>query len=271
MRKVRLEELKEMLRGRGYKNKILKHCIEEGLQMDRDKALEKVEKGVNNSNRVRYTITYDPKLPYISPILFKNWKVMVETDRRLAKPFAAPPMACLKRPVNLSDQLIRSRLSTLQRAGTRGGQVGFRRCPGSRRGCSLCPFTGAAADGKSVVKEVRVNNTGQVINVKQNITCRDDYVLYVLSCTKPGCMAQYAGQTYRQAYIRFREHLDSIQDSNTTCPVGLHWQLPGHKVEHMEFIPVERVIVKDRVIIRQREKDLINSYGFLSAGINRNL
>ena len=84
-------------------------------------------------------------------------------------------------------------------------------------------------------------------------------------------MAQYAGQTYRQAYIRFREHLDSIQDSNTTCPVGLHWQLPGHKVEHMEFIPVERVIVKDRVILRQREKDLINSYGFLSAGINRNL
>ena len=164
-REIRLEELRSRLLVRGYKNKSLDQAFMWGLSLDREDAIKKVVRGMEVSNRVRYTATYDPKLPSLPPILVKNWKVMVDTDRRLVKPFAAPPMACLKRPVNLSDQLIRSRLSTLQRAGTRVGQVGFRRCPGSRRGCSLCPFTGAAADGKSVVKEVRVNNTGQVINV----------------------------------------------------------------------------------------------------------
>ena len=162
-------------------------------------------------------------------------------------------------------------MSLPRKVETRDSQVGFRRCAGSRRGCSLCPFTGAAADGKTVVKEVVVNLTGQVIQLQQNITCKDDFVLYVLSCTKPGCLAQYAGQTYRQAYVRFKEHLDSIQDRHTTCPVGLHWKLPGHKIEHLEFLPIGRVRMRNRVTLRQREKEVINKFGFLGAGMNKNL
>ena len=72
----------------------------------------------------------------------------------------------------------------------------------------------------------------KVIKVKQNITCKDDYVLYVLSCTKQGCMAQYAGLTSRNANTRFSEHLASTMDPNTTCPVGHHWQVPGHRTIH---------------------------------------
>ena len=48
---------------------------------------------------------------------------MIDTDKRLLDPFPAPPMACLKRPVNLSEQLIRARLSSPRRVETRDSQV----------------------------------------------------------------------------------------------------------------------------------------------------
>ena len=62
----------------------------------------------------------------------------------------------------LNDELIRARLFKQRPGGlvTRASEVGFRRCPGTRRNCSLCPFTGAAASGKSVVMEVVVYHSG---------------------------------------------------------------------------------------------------------------
>ena len=62
------------------------------MKLDRDNVLDKVIRQDNtNRSRVRYTITYDPKLPNISSILTKNWKVMVESDQRLSKAFPTPP------------------------------------------------------------------------------------------------------------------------------------------------------------------------------------
>ena len=95
MRKVRQEELGKMLHARGYKAGDRK-AIEFGEKMDREKTIEKVVKeDYKNKGRVRYTITFDPKLPHLPAILSKNWSVMVDSDRRLSKAFPSPPMACL--------------------------------------------------------------------------------------------------------------------------------------------------------------------------------
>ena len=60
-----------MLRSRGYKAGDLRKAVEYGEGLDRDQALEKVDRQDLNKDRVRYTITYDPKLPLIPPILNK--------------------------------------------------------------------------------------------------------------------------------------------------------------------------------------------------------
>ena len=79
--------------------------------MDREKTIEKVVREDNkNRGRVRYTITFDPKLPHLPAILSKNWNVMVDSDRRLSKAFPAPPMACLKKGPSLQDKLIWARV-----------------------------------------------------------------------------------------------------------------------------------------------------------------
>ena len=77
-------------------------------------------------------------------------------------------------------------------------------------------------------------------------------------------MAQYAGMTSRNANTRFSEHLSSTMDCNTTCPVDLHWQLLGHRIEHLQFITVKRVRLTAKASIRKREKDLITNHVFIS-------
>ena len=198
---------------------------------------------------------------------------MVQSDQRLYKAFPAPPMACLKRGANLGDELVRARLPPRMgkvgtRAGSGGRTVGFTCCKAGRRNCCMCPFTGAAEDRKTVVTEVNIHHNNMVLPIRQNITCRDIYCLYVLSCNKPGCMKQYSGLSTRPCYIRFSEHLASIRDPATTSPVGLHWQEPGHTLAHLTFLPVEKVGNRCPATLRQREKDLINRTGVLSAGLN---
>ena len=278
MREVRLQELKELLVGRGYKRGVVDEAVQYGLALDRTEALKKVSREEASQKRVRYNIIFDPKLPKFPPILVKNWKEMVNSDQRLKSPFPAPPMASLKRSPNLADELIRAKLTvSMGQHNTRGAlghtDVGFRICRAGKRRCSLCPFAGVASDGKTVVKEVTILHSGEVVRIQENITCKDPFCLYVLTCLKPGCELQYAGLSSRPVYQRFSEHLASITDPNTTTEVGLHWQQsPGHKVEHLQFIPVERLRgSRDPATLRQRERDFINRYEFVEKGLNNNL
>ena len=76
------------------------------------------------------------------------------------------------------------------------------------------------------------------------------------------------GLCSRPVYLRFAEHLADIKSGNIACPVGRHWQEPGHTLEHLEFMPVEKLGVRDRVTLRMREGELINRTGVLLAGLN---
>ena len=207
MREVRLVELRLQLLSRGYKAGELRQAIEYGMGLDRERSLEKVERENKNEGRVRYNITFDPKLPKLPPILRKNWKVMVDEDQRLLKAFPKPPMACLKRGPNLADKLIRAKLPPVMgRQGNRGTntyRVGFASCKASTRQCSLCPFSGQAADKKTAVTQVTIHHSGLVLQIKQSITCRDSFCLYILSCKKQGCMQQHGDLCSRPIYLRF--------------------------------------------------------------------
>ena len=276
MLEVRLEELRLLLLSRGYKAGNIRKAIDYGLQLDREKALDKViRKEEKNLGRVRYTIVYDAKLPELPKILQRNWKVMIRSDRRLEQAFPAPPMACLKRGPNLKDKLVRARLPTRlgkpDRARVAVKKAGFSCCKAGRKNCVLCEFCGTAADRKTVVTEVKITHSGLIIPILQTITCRDTYCQYLLSCKKPGCLKQYWGCTTRPLYKRFSEHLSDTQDPNTNCPVGLHWQLPGHTIGHLEFLGVEKLGTRSWPVLRARERDKINVTGLVSAGINRSL
>ena len=75
--------------------------------------------------------------------------------------------------------------------------------------------------------------------------------------------------TTRPLYQRFAEHRDSVQDPHTACSVGLHWQEPGHRLEHMELVGVEQMREKkDKVKLRQREMEMINENDLIRKWLN---
>ena len=46
------------------------------MNMNRDETLERVERE-KVEEMVRYVITYDPRLPPVSQLLFNNWKTII--------------------------------------------------------------------------------------------------------------------------------------------------------------------------------------------------
>ena len=149
--------------------------------------------------------------------------------------------------------------------------IGFSCCKAGRKNFVLCDFSGKATDRKTKVTEVKIEHSGLVIPILQNITCPDTFCQYLLSCRKPGCMKQYWGCTIRPLAKRFAEHLSDTQDPTTTCPVGRHWQLPGHTVGHLQFLGVEKLGTRSWPPLRAREREKINVTGLLSAEINQSL
>ena len=134
----------------------------------------------------------------------------------------------------------------------------------------MCPYIGPAADKKTRITKVIINHTGTVISLEQPISCRDGYCLYILSCKKTGCLKQYGGLSYPPLYQRFARRLWSIRDPFSECTVAKHWREPGHTLEHLEFLPVEKLGTRCRVTLRQRERAMIARLGLQSAGLNIN-
>ena len=99
----------------------------------RDDMLDKVQRADKNMNRVRAVFRYDRRLPNISDILIKNWKTMVEDDRRLKDVFPEPPMACFTRGKNIREEVCRA-MHPPARMG-RQLEDGFKRC--GRASCRL--------------------------------------------------------------------------------------------------------------------------------------
>ena len=91
-------------------------------------------------------------------------------------------------------------------------------------------------------------------------------IYYIIIITK--CGKQYGGETGRALYLRYVEHEDDVSDPYTTKNVGLHFQLPGHTIAHMQMTPVEKV--RGGVVVRKiREKALIRKHKLASnLGLN---
>ena len=178
-----------MLLNRGYRPKVVDAAIVKARCLDRSEALKKVEKSVEENERVRFITTYDPRLPNIGKILKENHKVMLESDGRLKGAFPKPPMVCFKRPPNIKDILCRAKLPP-KRSNMRTKKPGMRRC--TKPFCRMCPYTGLQPD--QLREFISFAHSGERIDIKSPIDCQDSNVLYELHCVKDSLA--YLGETF---------------------------------------------------------------------------
>ena len=111
-REIRFSELKEMLLARFYPHGVLEAAVVKARSIPRDQALKQVSRRKTNTRPV-FVVSWDPRLPSISDLTKKHWRVMLGQDPYLGEVFPDPPLVAYKRQRNIRDNLIKSSIPNL--------------------------------------------------------------------------------------------------------------------------------------------------------------
>ena len=159
-RDKRLDELKDLLVERNYKKNIINSAINRAKQIPRKKALERVITTKNKNRRPVFAVMYDPRLPALPSIVKKHWRTMVGNDPHLKEVFPLPPLVAYRRPQNIRDKIIRSKVPGKI---TRSKRIipGMTKC----NDCPICPFVKEGKTVKSTAIKCTVDINCQTKNM----------------------------------------------------------------------------------------------------------
>ena len=179
----------------GYRLNSILNAFEKVQRIDRLVALQKTVK--KEVDRIALPIPFDPRLPNISGILYKFWKVMIQNPR-MKKIFPATPMVCWTRPKNLREYLVRAKLpKQIQPKRSEQDKTGFSHC---HRHCMMCKHS------PKFVKSIVSSSTKEVFPINSRINCLSENVIYCLTCKQSrSCKnnPQYIGETSKEYVIVF--------------------------------------------------------------------
>ena len=175
----RTEELKEHLKGRGYRDTIVDTQIQLATQTSREEALlPRPQRPA--LERVPIVVTYCPGLTKLimSSIVRKHLPILHTSDK-LRKAIPNPPLVAYRRPPNLRDLLVRAEVKT-PTPPTPGDNA-----PCSSRRCKTCQLINHTNTFTS-------NTMGRKYTIRSQFTCKTKNIVYMISCNK--CNMQYERQ-----------------------------------------------------------------------------
>ena len=255
-RDQRLSELKELLISRKYKPKIIDAAIEKAKSIPRWKALERVTKKKSTSRRPVFAVTFDPRLPSLPGIMKKHWRSMVGGDPYLKEVFPLPPLVAYKRPPNIKNKLIRSKIPTSTNQRPHRIIPGMSKC----NNCAICPFV---QTGKSV----RATATNFTVDINRPVNCQSKNIIYCVFCDK--CSVQYVGESERTLQARFSEHKGYVMNTHLNKATGAHFNEKAHKVSDMRVVILEKVFSSDPAVRKERESHFIKQMNTKYKGLNK--
>ncbi|XP_071993372.1 uncharacterized protein [Engystomops pustulosus] len=221
-------ELKDRLRLRGYPDTIIKTAYDKATKLDRHQLLHRREVK-RNSDRFTFTFDFCPNERNIRKAIQRNW-VILERDPELRKVTVNRPMISFKRNPTMRDLLVNSKFSDKKTTWL------DREIPKGNFTCHHCNFC------RFHLRTRSLNIGGVTTMVEQFISCKTDYVVYVIFCT---CRRFYIGKTIRPLYIRFREHHHSITSGKGSQRLIKHIR-DAHAGDpnSLTFAGIERVMPK---------------------------
>ena len=281
-----LEELRDMLVARGYKRKLIAAAIARAVAVPRAEAIKRVVRE-KDKDRVVLAIQFDPRLASIPKIVHKHHRTMVASDPHLAEVYKKPPITAFKRPPNLRNKLIRSKVPpppTSARGRTAAGsqhsaahprpgrdipsttnlrpkQKGMRKC--RKPLCETCDFV---QEGKTV----KLTATGKKVEINDAVSCESTNYIYLISCKKERCRLQYIGKSKVPFRTRMGQHRNYVSKNMLHKATGEHFNRKGHKIADMSMTILEKVHSQDAMVLSIREEHWIRQGNTKYRGINRN-
>ena len=241
--------LKTHLCKRGYEAHKVQAAINEVSNQDRQSLLQYKER--SSGDRVPMITTYHSVLKDLNTILKKHIPILY-ANKRMADVFKEPPMAAFRRPRNLKDMVVRTKLKNPLPNG------GFKTCSDKR--CLMCKHTSSTNSFESPV-------TGRSYRILGETSCRSDNCIYLISCKI--CQKQYVGET-GDIRRRINNHRSTIKTKRVQEPVAEHFNLEGHSWEDMTVVVIDHDIHWTDADRKSKEKFWMHRLkSFRPAGINK--
>lgn len=231
--------LKEKLIEREYKEKTLKKQIEKVNQINRKELLQTNNKHSEKTNMIPLVLTYNRTLPNISNVVKKNWNIL-QINPHFHHVFGVTPTLAFKRNKNIQE-LIGGNL-------IRNGKLVRRNKNQNEKGKSMaCNTTRTSLCCTQVVNTntFKSNQTNRVFNIYHEITCKSQWVIYLLECIL--CNIQYVGKSETPFNIRLNNHRKDV-NSPKAIPACLHFRKERHNfLKHARFTLIEELSEKDNI------------------------
>lgn len=221
----RCQELSQQLKCRGYNQKVISEARQKAESIPRSESLQYKTKKRNS--RVPFVVTHNPANPPLRTWLRELHEVMVRDSDKMRGAVPEPPVVGERNCRSLKNLLMPTCLPEEKDARP----PGVYKCAATR--CTMC--------SKHLVEGTSFNShqTGEVFQHRTALSCTTANVIYVLWCEK--CMnTQYVGETMTPLKKRFYQHYQDIRTNKGTL-VTRHFNLPGHNMDNMRVMPLEKL------------------------------
>ena len=187
--------------------------IRRARAIPRSKALQKVA-NPNQTKRLVYAVTWDPRLPNQSKILSKHWRSMTISSPYMKEVFPEPPLVAYKRQKNISDFLIRAKVPIKSQNRPKRRLNGMKKC---QKNCVICSY----------IKECKnVKGTQFIWHLNEPLNCRTRNLIYMIECNIDKCKQRYIGESERTLKDRISEHIGYIRTKKIDKTTGQHFNSP---------------------------------------------
>ena len=112
--------------------------------------------------------------------------------------------------------------------------------------------------------------TGESFLISQDITCKDQRVLYIIECRQ--CRLQYVGKTVQSLQDRGRQHIQAVMESlglTQSNKLYQHFTTNGHDHSDILIYAIE-IIHGDDFVLAARERFYIDKLQTVYKGLNSN-
>ena len=270
----RVGDLKNKLLEREYPPEVIEAGIQRARLVPRSEALKKVEKGAGGPGDVarqhRLIVEFDRRSsPALGQVLKNNYEAAAQRDARFKTLFSKCPRPCFKRGRNIKQLLVRARLPRRKPLNTRSTMRetnrGVSRCNkgSSRRQCGACTFL--TKNPQDVIKSIKMNSTGETIEIMDKLNCKSKGCLYVLQSNKDP--RQYGGQSGAEIGTRSLQHAYGI-DVGLDTTVPRHFAATNSSRENLVVTPIMQVRSRNPWVRLHLERRLINRYNLIEEGLN---
>ena len=189
----RVIELKSYLTKRGFKSEEVDDQLQRAREVDRSSLLSRDSGRGDSDERVTLSIDFHPAFSSIGNKM-REFVNILHTSDEMRQIFTKPPRVSFRRPKNLKDELVRSKVGN--RRSNKGGMV---KCGKIR--CQICNFV---EEGENFTDSL--GKRKYVINYE--FDCDSNGVVYLIKCKR--CGRQYIGSTFNTFRTRFNKHKSSL-------------------------------------------------------------